>query len=274
MLGLYSEYKLKAKSLIAGRMLIYFVLILTAFLLSLLSISAIITVIVSVLHPFVSSLILSEDSPVYPFMYYTIGIVAIIALLLMHAYTRYVSDKIFFLKASDDSTKGAYKIKGKTTILKAFLLGVLIVTLKTLWFIALQIPFLTASSYFAYLLMDGLPKNIIYIFVGGCLALFFIGLFFWFCIIQRYSAARYIFASNRFPSAFGSIKQSTITMKGRCLKTAFFKLSLVPWIVACALLIPIPYVLPYYKMSSAVLIYEFMSREMKSRRGPAIILGV
>lgn len=274
MLGLFSDYKIKAKSLIAGRLLNFFVLILITFLLSILSVAAIITVIGSVLHPYVSSLIFSEDSPVYPVLYYTIGIGAIIALVLMHAYTRYVSDKIFYLKASDCSTKGAYRVKGKTTILKAFLLGVLIVTLKILWFFALQIPFIAAASYFAYLLMDGLPQNIIFIFVGGCLALFLIGSFFWFCIVQRYTAARYIFASSKLPSAFGVIKQSTDTMKGRCLKTAFFKLSLIPWIVSCLFLIPIPYVLPYYKMSTAVIVCEFMSRELRSRRGPAIILGV
>jgi len=271
---LFSKYKLRAKGLITGRVFSYFVLIMTAFLLSLLCLGAVCLLALSAFHPFVSSLFnMADSAPLYPVLYYSIGFGAVICLAFLQTYTRYVTDKIFFLKASDSSTKGAYRIKGKTLLPKSFLLGVLIITLKTLWFLVLQIPFLALASYFAYLLFKGLPRNIIYVFVTGCLVLFVIGLFFWFCIVQRYAAARYFFVARKNPSAFGSIKQSTDTMRGRSLKTAVFKLSMLPWIATCLAVIPIPYVLTYCKMSSAVLINEFMCR-LKAKPGPAIVLGV
>ena len=130
---------------------------------------------------------------------------------------------------------------------------------------------LALASYFAYLLLRDC-RAILFMFCYGLLSALCNRVILWFCIVQRYAAARYFVARHN-PRALGSTKQSTDTMRGRSLKTAVFKLSMLPWIATCLAVIPIPYVLTYCKMSSAVLINEFMCR-LKAKPGPAIVLGV
>lgn len=147
-------------------------------------------------------------------------------------------------------------LKADNTI-KAFriLIASLMKFLFTLaWGFAFLSPFLlSAGSFFYRLLESGVAKNMSIAWAFGSGALLFIGLFFTFAVTQRYSAW-FVFLSEENTGVISAMQKSVEITEGQCLKIAFFKLSMLPWLLLCLLIIPALYIIPYYSFSVGILI--------------------
>ncbi len=133
--------------------------------------------------------------------------------------------------------------------LKAVKINLSVGIRKLLWFFALSFPGLVII-YFSFESVRSSGESDIFILMlsGGILSTV-IGLFFAFCINQRYFMTKYLFARNPKMSVRKAVRVGIVMMDGNCWKTVIFKLSFLPLVFSCIFILPCIYVQPYLKQS-------------------------
>ena len=109
------------------------------------------------------------------------------------------------------------------------------------------IPSVTLGSYAFYELGKGVSVKLFVFLCVFTFVLALIGLFFAFVFSQKYFLSDYLFFENSAAGIGESIKLSSQIMDSECFRTAFFKLSFIPWFLLCIFIFPAVYVYPYYK---------------------------
>ena len=141
-----------------------------------------------------------------------------------------------------------------TLSLKAAGLHFMLFVLKALWTIHFFIPAIVVTFVIVATAFRGGIE--IYLFLSlciGALILSVIGFAFRFIIIQRYFLANYLLASNPDIGIIQCIKQSVNLLEGHIFTVVKFKLSFLPYTLACLLILPIFFVYPHYKQSRTII---------------------
>lgn len=155
----------------------------------------------------------------------------------------------------------------------SFLLFLSIKLLFTLcWGFVYLFPSAVCAAFLIMSLSQGaMEKNVFTAWISGCCVLLIIGIAFMFVTLQRYSAWKYYLCIEK-NSVVSALYKSLEKTEGRCLEIALFKLSMLGWILSCALLLPAVYVLPYYSVSTALLILKGKQKEeaLNEKNPPAV----
>jgi hypothetical protein len=124
---------------------------------------------------------------------------------------------------------------------------------KLFWLAVLMLPAAVQAVIPAAVTKSGaMAENIYYLLITGLAATAFIGWFFFYCVVQRYSLAEELFCAADGMSASAAIRKSIQMTNGSCVQQAFFRLSFIPWFALCICIIPCVYVVPYYKTACAI----------------------
>lgn len=142
--------------------------------------------------------------------------------------------------------------------LKACELSVRLFFLKLFWFavfetvpVAAVVAFVYHNYYYAVSLRAAYA-------VLTCLSfLAAVGLIFYSVFVQRYSKTWFYLACYRDFTAGDAITESVRKTQNKLADIFFFKLSFTPWLLLCIGILPVFYVVPYYKQSLTCL---FLSR--------------
>ena len=136
---------------------------------------------------------------------------------------------------------------------KAFRLNIALFFAKLFWTNLMLLPGAAVVFSFCYLAYDaGIEFNLFLCGIAGGGVLIITGLVFRFLVVQKYFLAKSILIENPRLSAVEAIRRSCEVMNGNLRKTALFKLSFAPWILACVGILPIIYVWPYYRQGCAL----------------------
>lgn len=134
--------------------------------------------------------------------------------------------------------------------LRAFRFKFLLFGIKALLTLLFLLPSAAVLWSIYYLARTGGLE--VYLFVslaGGSALLALCGLIFRFIVVQRYFIAEYLFSSDPRLTPILALRQSCNLLDGHILEIVKFKLSFIPWYIACVTVLPLLYFLPYYKAS-------------------------
>ena len=141
-----------------------------------------------------------------------------------------------------------------TLSLKAAGLRLVLFALKAFWTILFFTPAVAVAFVIVATAFSGGIE--IYLFLSlciGALILTAIGFTFRFVIIQRYFLANYLLVSNPDLGIIQCIRQSVNLLEGHIFTVVKFKLSFLPYALACLLILPVFFVYPYYKQSRTII---------------------
>lgn len=141
-----------------------------------------------------------------------------------------------------------------TFSLKAAGLRFTLFVLKTFWTIVFLLPVAVVIFVIVATAFSGGIE--LYLFLSlciGALILSAVGFVFRFIMIQRYFLANYLLAANPGIGIIQSIKQSVNLLEGHIFTVVKFKLSFLPYALACLLILPIFFVYPHYKQSRTII---------------------
>ncbi|MCR5485460.1 MAG: DUF975 family protein [Clostridiales bacterium] len=213
----------------------------------------------------------SPDSPLSPFLKLGADVLILFVSSLILMSLRLGSEAWFFGRAGGLRVSALYVFywfrPSKAFKCAAFTLSVFF--RKLFWFVLFMLPGLSILGGTAYTVLyrDGMSRALLCAFVSGGGAASFIGLIFFFIMIQRYFIADALKARYPDKKAKAVIRQSVNAMDGSCLKTFLFKFSFLPWFLLCILIFPALYVWPYYRESCSCLksriIYSYRKRTEK-----------
>lgn len=136
---------------------------------------------------------------------------------------------------------------------RAFRFKLILFFIKLFWAAVFFLPggILLWSIYY----LSGTGGLEMYLFIslgGGSILLMLGGAAFFFAATQKYFIAEYIFSSDPRLDALTAIRQSKNLLDGHILELVRFKLSFIPWLLSCFLIIPAFYFIPYYKESCSM----------------------
>ncbi len=101
------------------------------------------------------------------------------------------------------------------------------------------------------------------LFVSASL-LFIIGISFLFVSLKRYSMCSYVLLTEKVKNPLKVIEQSIILMEGNSVRYAFYLLSFSGWMLACILVIPTTYVIPYVNLGKWCFLSSLTIKEEKA----------
>ncbi len=128
--------------------------------------------------------------------------------------------------------------------------------LKICWLIYYLSPAVICLSLITFLYgYAKLPAQALFILLAGVGVFLSLSLFTWHITCLRYCCAPLFFQNNHL-SPLEAINKSIYYTDGVLNKTALLEASFMGWFLSCLLIIPVFYVLPYYRLSKALLIYN------------------
>lgn len=139
--------------------------------------------------------------------------------------------------------KRAFKAAGLCIVLRI---------LKTGWQILFISPGAAILGGAVYMMLNGgIELNMFAVMAAGGALAALIGVVVSLVTVQRYFLAEYFLAKEPNLKIKEAVKGSIEHMERRCVKTALFKMSFIPWFLICLILLPVAFVWPYYKQSCA-----------------------
>ena len=137
---------------------------------------------------------------------------------------------------------------GLREALNACDLSVRLFLLKLFWFAVFEgIPVASVLLFGYQLKNDTVSLKAACAVATGLSFLAVAGLVFWLIFIQRYSKSVFYLACYKDFTAVDAIRESVRKSKNSVVEIFLFKLSFVPWLLLCLLVLPAFYVVPYYK---------------------------
>lgn len=188
---------------------------------------------------------------------------AIVASFIIQSLCKLISECFFFSKSRnpDASFKFALKRLKLRRVFTMCTVSVLKFFLSLSWSALYYSPCAAVSAVLAHSFSDGSGKNVKASLAASALLLFLIGTAFLFVTLKRYSACTAVILEGGDDDAIGVIEKSISVMDGNTLRYARYCLSFTGWILSCALIAPVFYVLPYRKMAK----YSFYDNMTKAR---------
>ncbi len=133
---------------------------------------------------------------------------------------------------------------------KSLLFYPLLLCLKLFWLLVFEaVPVLSATAFYFYLVGNSLSFKAFVVICAGIIILAVIGLGFYSVFIQRYSKAAFYLACYEDFSAFDAIGESVRKTRDSLTDILLFKLGFLPWFLLCIGIVPMLFVIPYYKQS-------------------------
>lgn len=130
---------------------------------------------------------------------------------------------------------------------------------KSLWAMLFFFPCAAMTGYLVYSLQGGISQTMLLLICSSVGISFLCGLYFTFVTFQRYSLCCILFYENDGISPFEAMRFSAKLMDEHCFRLSGLKISFLPWIISCALILPVFYVYPYYKISVAYFLNNILS---------------
>ncbi len=133
---------------------------------------------------------------------------------------------------------------------KALIFYFVLFCLKAFWFALFQaVPILMSAVFWLYN-----SENAVSIKAAAAIAVCIIvlsaaGIAFYSAFVQRYSKAAFYLACYEDFTAFDAIGESIRKTKDSLAEILVFKLGFLPWFVLCIGIVPMLFVIPYYKQS-------------------------
>lgn len=171
---------------------------------------------------------------------------------------------LYFIKASGG--------KGRTGLLfsfftfeksiRAFVLYLRLSALKLGWLTYFLLPCVVSFGMTFYLYSRGsLLPLVFYVMLVGSSVLLSFGLFMWRVAFFRYNAAPYYLCLNRALCTRDAIKKSIKYTDGFLRESVLLDSSFFAWFLSCVTIIPLAYVIPYFRISKALFVVESLSSQ-------------
>ncbi len=169
---------------------------------------------------------------------------------------------MYFIKASGG--------KGRTGLLihyftfngsfRALSLYARLTALKVVWLVYFLFPSAVCYGITYYLYSSGsLSKIVFYILIAGSSVLLSFCVFMWRITFSRYNAAPYYVCLNKDITPKEAIKKSIQFTDGVLRESVLLESSFFGWFLSCGFIIPLVYVIPYFKISKALFVVESLS---------------
>ncbi len=202
-----------------------------------------------------------NDAFVYAIVSIDIVFVTAILFLFIRA-LRLGEQFLYFIKASGG--------KGRFLLLfhfftfeksfKAFSLYMRLTALKIMWLGYFLFPGVVCYGITFYLYTNGsLLPIAFYTLIFGSSVLLAFCIFMWRVTVFRYNAAPYYICLNRAITPKEAIKKSIYFTDGYLREGVLLESSFFGWFLSCVAVVPIVYVLPYFKISKALFVVESLS---------------
>ena len=169
---------------------------------------------------------------------------------------------LYFIKASGGSGRLGLLFSFFTfeKSIRAFSLYFRLTFLKSAWLVYFLLPSLVCYGLTFYLnSLGSLLPVVFYIMLVGASVLLSFCIFMWRVAFFRYNAAPYYVCLNREISLKEAIRKSIYYTDGFLRECVFLESSFFPWFLSCGLVLPLVYVIPYFKISKALFVIESLS---------------
>jgi len=168
-----------------------------------------------------------------------------------------LGEKAWYNSRINNPEKGTkrfvYWLLPKNT-LKALKFRISLITIKIFWSVITLLPSASFFSSIIILAYSGGIENYLFItLLFGAIIMLITGMIFRFIILQRYFIAEYLISSNPKLKTLQAIRQSKNLTEGHIFDIIKFKLSFLPSAFSCLLIIPVLFIIPYYKQSCSVI---------------------
>lgn len=258
-----SEVKLKSKAIIKGDTLRLFFISLFSFIVRRGILALLIYCIISLFKSGILNFYLENynDAFVYSIVIFDMAFVSLTILLFISA-LKLGEQFLYFIKASGG--------KGRVGLLfhfftfkrsfKALLLYTRLGILRISWLLYFSLPCLVCYGIAYYLYSEGsiLPA-VFYILIAGSSVLLSFCIFMWRIAFSRYNASPYYACLNRDITTEKAIKKSISFTDGVLRESVFLESSFLGWLFSCLTVVPIFYVIPYFRISKALFVVESLS---------------
>jgi hypothetical protein len=193
----------------------------------------------------------------------SIFIIASLSLLLFICGVKSCENYAFFISAKGKKPKlrKAIKYFKFKTLPKTLLLHIKIFFLKFFWLAYYTLPSVICFAELFYMYKKSTLTSVMLIILcfSGSL-LFSLCLFMYKATVFRYSAAPFYIILNHKTTVKHAISKSLEVTDSYIPNAVLLKASLVGWLISCFAILPVFYVLPYYKLCNALLLYRCVTR--------------
>ena len=146
--------------------------------------------------------------------------------------------------------RGLKNLKIKTDFLKSLVFYPAVFCLKTFWFAVFEaVPITGAVALCFYLTQKSMSAKATVVLVICIAILGIIGIGFYSVFVQRYSQAAFYLVCYKDFSVFDAIRESVRKTRNNLADILLFKISFLPWFLLSAAIVPMLFVVPYYKQS-------------------------
>lgn len=258
-----SDIKIKSKTIIKGDTLRLFFISFFSFLIRRGSFAIWLYCIVNLFKSGMLKSYLEDynDALVYSFVSFDIAFVTSILFLFISA-LKLGEQFLYFIKASGGSGRAGLIFNYFTfeKSFRAFSLYFQLTFLKAAWLVYFLLPPVVCYGLAFYLYSRGsLLPVVFYIMLSGASVLLSFCIFMWRVAFFRYNAAPYYVCLNREISPKEAIKKSVYFTDGFLRESVLLESSFFPWFLSCGFVLPIVYVIPYFKISKALFVVESLS---------------
>lgn len=199
---------------------------------------------------------------VYGVVCFDVVFVSLMVLLFISA-IRLGEQFLYFIRASGGNGRSGLLFHFFTfkKSLRALYFYVYINALKLFWLAYYLIPCSVCFSLAYYLYNNGslLPAAFYTVVAGGSVLLSYC-IFMWRITSARYNAAPYYLCLNNKISPKTAVEKSIVFTDGFLRESVLFEGSFIGWGLSCGFVLPLAYVVPYFKMSKALFVIESLSR--------------
>ena len=178
------------------------------------------------------------------------------------AYTYFVASKGVNPRLKPTLRKASPKF-----VFKSLLLHIKILILKLFWLFFYALPWAICLTILTYMYIKStLPYSIFIILSFATSLLFSLCLFMYKATVFRYSLSLYYLLFNKKEKINTAIKKSIKSTDSYIQNALLLKASLTGWLLSCILLIPIPYVLPYYKLCNTIFLHYCVAEKLSEQK--------
>ena len=202
-----------------------------------------------------------NDALVYSMVIFDVAFVTAVLFLFISS-LKLGEQFLYFIKASGG--------KGRTGLLfsfftfqksfRAFSLYFRLTFLKLSWLLYFLLPCVVCYGLTIYLYTRGnLLPIVFYIMLAGASVLLSYCIFMWRIAFFRYNAAPYYICLNPDITTKVAIEKSINFTDGFLRESVLLESSFFGWFLSCITIIPLAYVIPYFKLSKALFVVESLS---------------
>ena len=180
--------------------------------------------------------------------FFLIPICTLLAFVLIISPIRIRMETKHFLFA-----RGLKSLRIKPGFLKSLVFYPAIFCLRLFWFAVFEaIPITGAVMLYFYLTQNSLSAKATMVLFTCIAVLGFIGFGFYCVFIQRYSQSAFYLVCYKDFSVSDAIRESVRKTQNNLVDILLFKISFLPWFLLSASIVPMLFVIPYYKQSLTI----------------------